>query len=142
MDNPAFPNEHPDRSLRARLAGSARLGIEVIRQARFAFRPIEVIRRAQSRRVRAMVSHAWRTVPFYREAMRRLGVTPADFDSADDLRRLPVIGRSDLQRDPERFRSEAFATAELLELRSGGSSGEPVSVWHDLGSVRANAAHG
>ncbi|MEO8486725.1 MAG: hypothetical protein ABI585_10350, partial [Betaproteobacteria bacterium] len=34
------------------------------------------------------------------------------------------------------------ATAELLELRSGGSSGEPVAVWHDLGSVRAHAAHG
>ena len=134
--------EPPLRPLRARLAGSARLAVELIGQARFPFRPIEAIRRAQSRRVRAMVTHAWRTVPFYRDAMRRLGVTPADFASADDLARLPVIGRSDLQRDPERFRSEAFATSELLELRSSGSSGEPVSVWHDSGSVRANAAHG
>jgi phenylacetate-CoA ligase len=128
--------------LRARLAGSARLALEIVGQARFPFRPIEAIRCVQSRRVRAMVSHAWRTVPFYRDAMRRLGLTPTDFVSADDLARLPAIGRSDLQRDPERFRSEAFASAELLELRSGGSSGEPVAVWHDLGSVRANAAHG
>ena len=134
--------EPPSRFLPARLAGSARLALELVGQAGFPFRPIDAIRRAQARRVRRMVAHAWRSVPFYRDAMRRLGVTPADFRSADDLARLPEIDRSDLQRDPERFRSEVHAARDLLELRSGGSTGEPVAVWHDLSSVLANAAHG
>lgn len=89
-----------------------------------------------------MISHAWRTVPHYREAMGRLGLTPADIRDADDLARLPVIERSDLQRDPERFRSSAFAPRDLIMLRSSGRTGEPVAVWHDLGAVIANAAHG
>jgi phenylacetate-CoA ligase len=128
--------------MHSRLAGSARLAAGLLAQRRFAFRPVEAIARAQARRVRAMVTHAWRTVPFYREAMGRLGLTPADFRTSGDLARLPVIERSDLQRDPERFRSSAFAARDLLHLRSSGCTGEPVAVWHDLGAVIANAAHG
>lgn len=130
------------RPWHARLAGSARLAMELAGQARLPFRPLEAIRRAQARRVRAMITHAFRTVPHYRDAMRRLGLTPADFTSAHDLGRLPVIERSDLQRDPERFRSSAFAPHDLLELHSGGRTGEPIAVWHDLAAVIANAAHG
>jgi hypothetical protein len=48
----------------------------------------------------------------------------------------------DLQRDPERFRSSAFAADDLVVLRGGGRTGEPVAVGHDLGAVIANAAHG
>lgn len=88
------------------------------------------------------MAHAWRSVPYYRDTMRRLGLTPADFRAAADLERLPVVDRFDLQRDPERFRSDTFATGDLLELRSSGGSGKPVTVWHDLGAVIANAAHG
>ena len=132
----------PQRPLPTRLAGSARLAAGLLVQARFPFRSAEAIRRAQSRRVRAMIAHAWRTVPFYRDAMRRLGWTPDDFRSADDLARLPVVERSDLQRDPERFRSGVFAESELVVLRSGGRTGEPVAVAHDLRAVIANAAHG
>ncbi|HEY2863007.1 MAG TPA: hypothetical protein VGK37_05235 [Casimicrobiaceae bacterium] len=132
----------PLRPWHARLAGSARLAAALAAESRLPFRPLEAIRHAQARRVRAMVVHAFRTVPHYRDAMRRLGLTPADFTSADDLERLPMIERSELQRDPERFRSSAFASRDLLELHSGGRTGEPVAVWHDLPAVIANAAHG
>ncbi len=136
------PSTPPPRPLHARLAGSVRLAAGLLAQRGFPFRSFAAIRRAQSRRVRAMIAHAWRSVPYYRETMRRLGLTPADFRDADDLARLPVIERADLHRDPERFRSDAFAVRDLVELRSGGRTGEPVAVWHDLDAVLANAAHG
>lgn len=125
-----------------RIFGTAALAREFAGQARFAFRPLPAIRHAQSRRIRAMVEHAWRTVPFWREAMRERGLAPRDFRGEADLARLPVVERSDLQRDPDRFRSTAFRDADLLALRSGGSTGEPITVRHDTGSLLANAAHG
>lgn len=128
--------------LHVRLAGTARLATGLAVERRFAFRSRATILRAQSRRVRAMVEHAFRTVPFYRETMRRLGLAPADFHTADDLARLPEIGRADLHREPGRFRSSAYDVRDLLELKSSGRTGEPVSVWHDLASVIANATHG
>lgn len=132
----------PTRPWLARWAGSARLAAGLALEARFAFRPSDAILRAQARRVRAMVTHAWRAVPYYRDTLRRLGLTPADFRAAADLARLPVIERADLQRDPERFRSSAHASGGLVELKSSGRTGEPVTVWHDARAVIANAVHG
>lgn len=126
----------------SRLVGTFALAREAAGQARFPFRPIADIRRAQSRRLERMVAHAYRSVPFWREAMRSRGLSPADIRTVDDLGRLPIVERADLQRDPERFRSEAFRRDDLLELRSGGSSGEPIRLWYDIGSLIANAAHG
>ena len=66
----------------------------------------EAIGRRQSARIRSMVAHAYEGVPYYRETMRRLGLTPADIASAEDLRKLPLIERAQLQRDPEQFMFE------------------------------------
>ncbi|MBI5395358.1 MAG: phenylacetate--CoA ligase family protein [Verrucomicrobia bacterium] len=111
-------------------------------QAKFTFRPWEHIARAQTHRVRRMAGYAYRTVPYYRETFDRLGLTPADFKSVEDLTRLPILERAQIQRDPEYFCSRERPTADLLELRSGGSTGAPRRVFHDLRGVFQNAAHG
>lgn len=111
-------------------------------QARFPFRPWADIERAQAERVRRMADYAYRTVPYYRETFDRIGLTPADFQKADDLARLPILERAQIQRDPEYFCSREPAKADLLELRSGGSTGAPRRVFHDLRGVFQNAAHG
>ena len=90
------------------------------------------IERVQRRRVRSMVAHAYRNVPYYRETMRRLGLTPAEFLTARDLAKLPVIERETLQRDPEAFLDERRRADECIEFRSGGSSGRPISIQADL----------
>ena len=71
------------------------------------------IERAQRRQLRATVAHAYEHVPYYRETMRRLGLGPADFETASDLAKLPLIEREQLQRDPEYFVSRAEPLAEL-----------------------------
>ena len=58
-----------------------------------------------------------------------------------DLFRFPLVGREDLQRDPERFMSAAVPRRRLVELRSGGSTGAPRSVYHDHAALFRNAAH-
>ncbi len=58
-----------------------------------------------------------------------------------DLARFPLVGREDLQRDPERFMSAAVPRRRLVELRSGGSTGAPRSVYHDHAALFRNAAH-
>jgi phenylacetate-CoA ligase len=110
-------------------------------QSRFPYRPLAVIERAQSRRVRKMVTHAFNTVPYYRETMTRMGLVPQDFKCAADLARLPVIERSQLQRDREYFRSDSRRMGEDIESRSGGSTGAPRRVTWDTAAVFQNAAH-
>ena len=111
-------------------------------QAGYPFRPLEAVRRDQSRRVRAMVTHAYRRVPHYREVMERQGLSPADFVTAEDLGRLPILERRQVQSDPERFAPGGRIDGRYLCLRSGGSTGAPIAVYHDARSVFQNAAHG
>ncbi|MHB0857153.1 MAG: phenylacetate--CoA ligase family protein [Anaerolineae bacterium] len=125
----------------ARLRWNAYLAYHLIGQARYPFRPLETIRRDQSRRVRAMVAYAYRWVPYYRETLDRLGLTPADFRSAEDLARLPILGRDVLQRDPLYLTSTAQPVASYLGASSGGSTGAPRTVHHDAAALFQNAAH-
>lgn len=110
-------------------------------QRRLPFRPASELERRQARRVRDAVAFAYQHVPHYREVMRRLGVTPADFLTAADLGRLPAIERQEVQRDPERFIARALPRERLVQLATDGTSGEPVSVFYDPFSLFQGAAH-
>ena len=116
-------------SLPRRVAWTAWLAANAPLQARFAFRSPEAIERAQRRRLRATIRHAYEHVPYYRETMRRLGLGPGDLRTFDDLGKLPLVERDELQRDPERFVSDRWPLDTHLILRSGGSTGEPVKVF-------------
>ena len=58
--------------------------------------------------------------------MRRLGLAPADFRTPADLAKLPLLEREQLQADPEYFRSSAHLPAEGVEVRTSGSTGDPI----------------
>jgi len=58
--------------------------------------------------------------------MRGLGLGPADFRSAEDLAKLPLLEREQLQADPEYFTSRAQPLARYLEVRTSGSTAEPI----------------
>jgi phenylacetate-CoA ligase len=127
---------------RNRLLWSAHVAWNAPTQPRFAFRSPAAIEREQRRRLRAAVAYAYRYVPYYRETMKRLGIGPDDFASASDLARLPIIERHQLQRDPEYFCSTREPLEQCVKLQSGGSTGEPVTVFKDVASVFANTLHG
>lgn len=87
-----------------------------------------------------MVEHAYLHVPYYRETMRKLGLNPGDLTRVDDLAKLPLIEREQLQRDPEYFLSETRRAEDCMTRRSGGSTRMPVSVLEDARDVVAKAA--
>jgi len=124
------------------LAWNTYLALHVLGMKDVPFLPWAEIRHRQSRRVRRMVHYAYLYVPYYREAMSHLGIQPGEIRCAEDLARLPLVERSDLQRDPERFLSRAVKRSGCLELQSSGSSGAPKIIWHDPAALFQNAAHG
>jgi phenylacetate-CoA ligase len=125
----------------SRLAWSAYLAYHLRGQARFPFQSPQAIARVRDRRVRQMVLHAFRTVPYYRELLPRLGLSPADFRTADDLARLPILEREDVQANPHAFFSTAHPADRCLGMSTGGSTGKPVVVLWDAASILQNAAH-
>jgi len=96
----------------------------------------------QSRRVRRIVAHAQRTVPFYREFMNREGFDSREFETAEDLKRLPVVEREQLAEEPQRFTSEAFADGETVTCLSTGSCGFNRSIRYDHAAAFLSLACG
>jgi phenylacetate-coenzyme A ligase PaaK-like adenylate-forming protein len=118
-----------------RLRWSAHVAVHAPVQGRLPFRPSSRHRRAQGRRVRSSIEYAYMHVPYYRETMDRLGLRPRDFERAADLARLPIIERQHLQSDPEYFVARRHPSDSCVKLQSGGSTGEPITVFRDLSSV-------
>lgn len=86
----------------------------------------ERLREQQWARLRALVAHAWETVPFYRERWGAVGFSPGEMRGWADWRRLPAIGKPDVQEHAAAMAS-ARAPAGLVAATSG-SSGTPVAV--------------
>jgi phenylacetate-CoA ligase len=89
-----------------------------------------------------MVAYAYRYVPYYHETLDHLGLTPADFRTAEDLARLPLLETEVYQRAPERFLSTAQPQEHYLRLQTGGSTGLRRTLYHDAAAIFQNAAHG
>ena len=119
---------------------TARMIAEAPLQAYVPFLPERVLQRAQERRIHATVRYAQAHVPYYRETMRRLLLAPTDIRTAADLAKLPVIEREQLQRDPEYFLSARWPASACLVLRSGGTTGTPLTVFRDRPSLLIEAA--
>ena len=111
-------------------------------ERRLAFAPLGRILETQSRRVRAMVRHAYDTVPHYRDAIDAAGLVPSDFCSAADLARLPLTDGEALAAAPERFTSSRFARVETFALRSSGTGGRRKTVRYSASALFTALAHG
>ena len=127
-------------SVIGRAIGTARVLARVRRERRVPYLPAADVQQIRDRRVRATVAHAYRTVPYYRETMGRLGLTPADFASADDLARLPLLSKEEVAADPERFRSTAVDPSTCLARNTTGSIGPRTTLLHDPAAMRLNLA--
>jgi phenylacetate-CoA ligase len=114
--------------LARRLALSAHAALRYATEPRMPYRSRAALERAQRRRIKATIEHAIEHVPHYREACRRARLGPGDFRSAADFAKLPLIEREHVQRDPERFYDEGRRQEDCVKLRSGGSTGRPVTV--------------
>lgn len=91
----------------------------------------EVIAQRQLQKLRAIVNHAVATAPFWRERFRQAGVRPQEFDSLEDLRRLPLLTKSEMRSSAERLHSHAYRTAAVHHRKTSGSTGVAVAVTVD-----------
>jgi phenylacetate-CoA ligase len=102
----------------------------------------EKIERLRDRRVRKLVSYAASSVPYYREWFREHGVNPNEIRTATDLTQLPVLEKATVIRNPEQFRSESRRGLGAIEFNTSGSTGSPLTFYHDRRSILANMAFG
>lgn len=89
----------------------------------------------QDERLRAVVSHAYEHVPFYRRRFEASRLTPADIRGRDDLPKLPLLTRDDIREHFDDLRSRAFPERQLRTGHTSGTTGTPLTVGYDRDTV-------
>lgn len=97
--------------------------------------PREEMIKLQNERLVAQVKHVYDNVPYYRELMKKRGLTPDDIRSIDDLHKLPFLTKADL-RDAYPYGLLAKPLEDCVRIQStSGTTGKRVVAFytqHDL----------
>jgi phenylacetate-CoA ligase len=77
--------------------------------------------------------HAYDTVPYYQDKYSSVGIRREDILSItpEEFRQLPLLTRSDLKTNFEKLISNSVGKRHLRLVTTGGSTGQPVKVFHD-----------
>jgi phenylacetate-CoA ligase len=80
--------------------------------------------------IEALLGHAWRSVPFYRDWLAGAGWQPGETLDADRYAQMPVLTRAAVQAAGERLNSTAVPASHgtISEISTSGSTGRPVTV--------------
>ncbi|MBC8214224.1 MAG: phenylacetate--CoA ligase family protein [Candidatus Marinimicrobia bacterium] len=81
----------------------------------------------QLRKLKKLLIHSQKTVPYYRDLFKRLNIYPEKPDSLDILREIPILKKTQIKKCPEIFLSELFKNKQLFWGQTGGSTGQPLS---------------
>jgi phenylacetate-CoA ligase len=87
--------------------------------------------RMQNRKLRRIIDHAYRHVPYYRKLFESAGVDPGSIRSVADLKRVPITTKKDLQLAGADAVSAFYKREDLVTRRTSGSSGEPITLFFD-----------
>ena len=85
----------------------------------------EQIAALQWTKLKRLIEHCHREVPYYQRRWRELGMQPGDIRSIADYQRLPVLTKHDIRSHFEELKADSFR-GQLLYKNTGGSTGEPL----------------
>ena len=97
--------------------------------------PREQLRALQDERLRDVVRRVYEHVPFYRNKMQQLGITPNDIHGVEDLHLLPFTEKKDL-RNNYPFGLFAVPQSEIVRIHaSSGTTGKPSVAGYTSGDI-------
>src|SRR5574344_3144190 len=110
----------------------------------------EQMRLLQGKRLQKLVSYVYHNLPFYRNKMQEMTITPDDIRTIDDIVKLPFTTKQDL-RDNYPYGLMSAPKSDIVRVHaSSGTTGNPtivgytrrdLSIWSEVMS-RSLAAFG
>jgi phenylacetate-CoA ligase len=90
------------------------------------------MRELQDEKLRRLIRHAYRSVPYYRARMQEVSLRPEDIRGQQDLHRLPYLTKADVRKHLHfDIMQEGVNHSEILKVTTSGSTGEPFVCYAD-----------
>ncbi len=98
-------------------------------------------RELQDEKLRRLVRHAYRNVPYYRVKMQEAKLHPEDVQGQRDLHKMPFLTKPDIRKHLHfDIMSENHDKAQILRVSTSGSTGEPFVCYADRAQVEVRWA--
>jgi phenylacetate-CoA ligase len=100
------------------------------------------LKQFRDHRVRGLIAHAYRHVPYYRELMKQHGIRPEDIRGTDDLAHFPISYKNDFQdRSIDIYIDQQCLPEQLILHRTSGSTGQPLRIQRSWWEERIYGAY-
>ena len=95
----------------------------------------------QDEKLRRLVRHAYRNVPYYRHKMQERKLRPEDIRGQQDLHKLPFLTKADIRQHLYfDIMSENHDKSQVLKITTSGSTGEPFVCYADRAQLEVRWA--
>ena len=91
----------------------------------------------QFEQTKDLLSHAKNNVPYYRGLFSAIGFRPEKMQSMEDLSSLPYLSKEAIRDHPGQFVNERITPGALIEKRTSGSTGIPMTIYESRESYAA-----
>lgn len=106
----------------------------------YQWRPLEEIQADQIRKLKTLLTHAYKTSIYYQKGFDDVGFSPDNFRSLADLKRLPYLTKHAVRTYRHELVSRTYPSEQLIKNATGGSTGTPVSFYATKDREAAHAA--
>jgi phenylacetate-CoA ligase len=91
------------------------------------FSSLEDLKSLQLDKLKKLITHAYQTVPYYKEQFDSIGFNPGDLKTLDDIKQIPLLSKEQLKSNYSSLISNSYNPSQLIEYATGGSSGTPTN---------------
>lgn len=93
------------------------------------------LRELQAERLRAIILHAYKNVPYYNRLFKGLHLTPGDIKDPKDLYKIPIVSKKDVLANPEDFLARNVNRRFIRAVFTSGTTGTPLKIYRDIYSI-------
>lgn len=91
-------------------------------------------------RLRKLLEHVHRNVPYYQKMFNKECLRPSDIKCLEDLQKLPVLTKDDVLKNYKQFFARNLWYKNRMYRHTSGTSGKSLKVYKDKESVCSTAA--
>lgn len=85
----------------------------------------------QNKKLRKIIQHCYRNVPYYRELFDTLGLKPKDIQTKEDLRKLPYLDKYIVKENFDKLIAKNKLRILAYETKTSGTTGTPGRIMWD-----------
>ena len=86
----------------------------------------------QSNKLKRLIEHCYRNVPYYKRVFDERGITPEDIQSREDLAKLPILTKQIIKDNYNDLIAQDIASRKSFDGSTGGSTGIPLHFKKDV----------